>query len=260
MKILVFLLIGLIPATDPAKIGTINKLKKEAMAAYKSGDYASAARTYRYLIDSLDVSEEEVRLNLANTLFLSGDTLASRHYSELTQAVTPSIRSKAYQQLGVIANKRNNPQEALSYFKQSLKSDPANEDARYNYELLKKKLQEQEQQNQEQNQQNQDQNQQQQDQQKQNEQNKEEQKQNEQQQEEQKNDEQNGEQQEKQDDQQQEQQRQRDENFRKKLEEMNISEEKARMILEAMKNQEKQYYQQIQRTTEKPQDRSKPDW
>lgn len=47
---------------------------------------------------------------------------------------------------------------------------------------------------------------------------------------------------------------------KKKLEEMKISEEKARMILEAMKNQEKQYLQQNKRKATKSKDRSKPDW
>lgn len=46
----------------------------------------------------------------------------------------------------------------------------------------------------------------------------------------------------------------------KKLEEMKISEEKARMLLEAMKNQEKQYLQQNKRKATKSKDHSKPDW
>lgn len=47
---------------------------------------------------------------------------------------------------------------------------------------------------------------------------------------------------------------------KKKLEEMKITEEKARMILEAMKNQEKQYLQQNKRKATKSKDRTKPDW
>jgi hypothetical protein len=39
-----------------------------------------------------------------------------------------------------------------------------------------------------------------------------------------------------------------------------ISEEKARMILEAMKNQEKQYLQQQKRKATKSRDKTKPDW
>ena len=45
-----------------------------------------------------------------------------------------------------------------------------------------------------------------------------------------------------------------------KLKEMNITEEKARMILEAMRNNEMQYIQQNRRKPQQPRDRTKPDW
>ncbi|HLT79851.1 MAG TPA: hypothetical protein VKZ86_02415 [Cyclobacteriaceae bacterium] len=45
-----------------------------------------------------------------------------------------------------------------------------------------------------------------------------------------------------------------------RLEELKMSEEKARMILEAMKNQEMQYLQQKKRKATQPRDRTKPDW
>jgi Ca-activated chloride channel family protein len=44
------------------------------------------------------------------------------------------------------------------------------------------------------------------------------------------------------------------------LEELKMSEEKAKMILEAMKNQEMQYLQQNKRKATQPRDRTKPDW
>lgn len=45
-----------------------------------------------------------------------------------------------------------------------------------------------------------------------------------------------------------------------KLEELNLTEEKARMILEAMKNNEIQYIQQNKRKATKKPDSNKPDW
>ncbi len=45
-----------------------------------------------------------------------------------------------------------------------------------------------------------------------------------------------------------------------KLEELNLTEEKAQMILEAMKNNEIQYIQQNTRKATKKQDSNKPDW
>ena len=45
-----------------------------------------------------------------------------------------------------------------------------------------------------------------------------------------------------------------------KLKDMKITEEKAKMVLEAMKNQEIQYLQQNQRKATKPKSKGKPDW
>jgi outer membrane biosynthesis protein TonB len=45
-----------------------------------------------------------------------------------------------------------------------------------------------------------------------------------------------------------------------KLQQMKISEEKAKMLLEAMKNQEVQYLQQNKRKATKPKEKGKPDW
>ncbi len=47
---------------------------------------------------------------------------------------------------------------------------------------------------------------------------------------------------------------------KQKLEEMKISPEKAEMLLEAMRNQEKQYLQQNKRKATKPKEKGKPDW
>ena len=48
--------------------------------------------------------------------------------------------------------------------------------------------------------------------------------------------------------------------FSDKLEDMNLTEEKARMILEAMKNSEQQYLQQLKRKSTKSTQKGKPDW
>ncbi|MCU0421033.1 MAG: hypothetical protein MUC38_15400 [Cyclobacteriaceae bacterium] len=45
-----------------------------------------------------------------------------------------------------------------------------------------------------------------------------------------------------------------------KLKQLQMDEQKARMILEAMKNQEIQYLQQNKRKATKPKDKNKPDW
>lgn len=275
MKIMTILLMLVALFIDPTKIGKINTLKAEAKKAYQSGDYQTAIQKYRYLVDSLQVQEDEVLLNLANAYFQVNDTTqALSQYQSLTQSSKAQLRSKAEQQLGVMANRAGKFEEALQHFKQAIKSDLTNEDARYNYELLKKKLEEkkkQDQQNQDQNkdqQQNKEEekdkkDQQKQDQKKDQEQKKEEQNKDQEQkdQQEKQNEEQKKEEQEqKEQKENKEEKKENNPSVSEKLQQMEMSEEKAKMILEAMKNQEIQYLQQNKRKATKPKDKGKPDW
>lgn len=128
-------------SNDPLKIRKINTTKSEAKKAFQAGDYKKAIQQYRYLIDSLGVKEDEINLNLAHAYYLEKDTAnAFTNYQTLTNSTNDEVRSKANQQLGIMTNQRGKPEEALSFFKQAVKAHPANEDARYNYEMLKKKL------------------------------------------------------------------------------------------------------------------------
>jgi len=140
--LLMFLFVG-----DINKISRINRAKKAAESAYSSGDYKTAISSLRLLADSLDVSEDPIFLNLANAYFHESDTSnAIQYYSKVIASENNELRSLAYQQLGIINKQKNKLKEAVSDFKASLKSNPNNEDSRYNYELLKKLLAEQEQQ------------------------------------------------------------------------------------------------------------------
>ena len=257
-------------------IATVNRLKEQAKTALEQKDYAQAASYYTKLVDSLRVDDEAVRINLAHALLLSGDTAQSQlRYSQLTGSQSAAIKSVAYQQLGVLASGQKKYPEALATFKESLKANPANEESRYNYELVKKLLeqqQEQEQQDQEDQQQD--------DQQKESPEDQEKQKQEGEQQEEkgepgedqegEPQDQQSGEQEPRDAEEQEAQEGEQSEGEKDqeqssspvsdKLKEMNISEEKAQMILEAMRNNEMQYIQQNRRKPQKPRDRTKPDW
>ncbi|MDH5610039.1 MAG: hypothetical protein OEY56_11225 [Cyclobacteriaceae bacterium] len=87
------------------------------------------------------------------------------------------------------------------------------------------------------------------------------QEQNQQEQDQEKKEGENQEQQEQQDGEEKKEENQNEDmNTRQKLEEMNISEEKAEMILEAMKNSEIQYLQQQKRKAGKRPQSGKPDW
>lgn len=140
MKIALLILLSVL-TTDPLKIRKINQAKKEAREAFQSGDYQTAAEKFSYLIDSMKVKEDELILNRAHARFLLKDTAnAMLDYQAALASTDKVIASKAGSQLGVIMNRQGKAEAALDYFKQALKADPANEMARYNYEMLKKAL------------------------------------------------------------------------------------------------------------------------
>ncbi|WP_422359864.1 tetratricopeptide repeat protein [Reichenbachiella sp.] len=282
-------------------ISKINELKKNAEIAFKHQQFDVAVSNYSYLIDTLQIYDEESIMNLGHAYYqLNQKNLAQSQYQKLVLSDNEQLKSVAYQQLGALSNDPKTLEKAMSYFKESIKSDPSNKDARYNYELVKKKLKDQQEQNQNQenqdqnneNQENQDEEKKDQDQ-KQNQeqqegdqnqdqenQNPEDQQQQDQENQEQQNQEQedqqsqDGKENEKEGDQQEQQQPQEGEDNENKdqkdqqqapspsdkMQEMNISEEKAKMILEALKNSEIQYIQQNRRKPTKRKESDKPDW
>jgi hypothetical protein len=257
-------------AVDPRDIGKINEAKEDAKEAYLAGNYEAAVSKYRYLVDSIGVAEEEVMMNLASSYFHLNDTSnAISGYQPLTLSLNNKIKSVANQQIGVLNNREGKFEEALNYLKQAIKADPLNDDARFNYEMIKKKLAEQKKKEQEQKDQNK-QDQEKKDEKQQDQKDKQNQDQKDQQKSEQDKKDQEKKEQEKKE--QSKEQEKKDEESKKqkeqeippsvkeKLKDMDMSEEKAKMILEAMKNQEIQYLQQNKRKATKPKDRNKPDW
>ena len=276
MKLIIIIFLFINPLSDLDKIARINKAKKEAERAYLAKDYSLANAKYLYLKDSLGVTDDKLLLNLANTQYLLKDSAnALNSYSTLKDSPDREISSIAYQQLGTMQFNSKKYKEALNQYKSALKENPGNDDARYNYELLKKLVKEQEEQQKQNKDKNKEQNKDQKDQEKQD-----------QQQEQNKEDQENQDQEEQQDqekqdqqekDKEQEKQEQEEENpdeekqeeeqeskpnpiDEEKLKEMKISKEKAKLILEAMKNNEIQYIQQNKRKAKKKKDPTKPDW
>lgn len=269
MKILLAILLTVF-LTDPKEVAKVNSLKKEAEQAYLSGDYELALSKYTLLRDSMEVEDPAINLNLAHAHYNLGDTAGAKlAYNKLTSSSNKKLKSVALQQLGVMSKDAGKLEEALQQLKSSIKADPTNQEARYNYEVVKKLLEDQKQQQQQNQDQNQDQQnkdgedenqQQKQDQKQEGEQeNKENQKgenqeksEEEQQKEEQQNQQEEGE--------EQEQEKSEDQMTKEKLEEMGISEEKARQLLEAMRQSEIKYLQHQRRKPTKRPPSDKPDW
>lgn len=297
-------------------IARINKLKSEAHRSYMAGDYQRAVVNYQILIDSFNLQEHEILMNYANAAFMlsspsqspmrglpnsgasEGDvpaadakkylSIAQDNYGRLAREASASLKSLAFNQLGVMAFLSVPPpkpskevlMQAQGLFKSSLRNNSQNEDARFNYELVSKMLKEEEQQQDQQDKQDQEKKEEQEQEKEQEQQeNQDQQEQKEQSGEDKEEKDQSGKEQEseqkegepKQDQNESQEPKEEDQGEQKpqetplnaspeKMEEMKISEEKARMILEAMKNAEIQYIQQNKRKATKKPESGKPDW
>ncbi|MFL5729169.1 MAG: tetratricopeptide repeat protein [Cytophagaceae bacterium] len=126
------------------EIADVNRLKNEAERAYASKQYKTAAEKYTILIRTYNSKDERIRMNLAHSWYLLHDSVnAEFHYKKLSQSANLKLNSVSNQQLGMLSASHKEYQQALQYFRLALKADPGNESARYNYELISKKLDQQ---------------------------------------------------------------------------------------------------------------------
>lgn len=115
-----------------------NQARKDAQAAYESGQYSRALRLYAYLSRRTTTIDPAVRLNLGHTYFkLKLYKKAKPQYQTLLRSDRPDLRTVSATQLGVMACLEGDSAEALSLFRQALLENPDNEPARYNFELIK---------------------------------------------------------------------------------------------------------------------------
>lgn len=127
------------PGDTLDKAPDYNEHKNFAAGAYMNEAYDTAAYTYGYLVDSAGYLEPLLMLNHAHALYRAGDTATARlQYQRLLEEQDSSIQSKVYNQLGVLtARDSRKKEQSLELFKNALLTNPANDIARYNYEIVK---------------------------------------------------------------------------------------------------------------------------
>ena len=132
----------LILFNDPNDIALINAYKSDAKKSFLAGDFSKAASQYKFLIDSLNVNEDAIQLNLGHAFYQMGDTAQARNaYNQASLSSDPALKSIAYQQLGVISKSSKNLKESLAYLKASIKAKPDNLDSKYEkYYLIERKI------------------------------------------------------------------------------------------------------------------------
>lgn len=139
LKYLAFLLLAINPINY---IANINQTQLDAIKAYQDKDYDKAIVKYLYLMEELGVKNDLVYFNLAQAFYQKKFyTEANAFYQKVVQETKKDeLKSITFLQLGLLAEKSKSYEQALNYFKNALKKYPLNIEARYNYELLKKRL------------------------------------------------------------------------------------------------------------------------
>ena len=118
-----------------------NALKIEAGTAFYKKNFPLAAQKYEELANISYNLEPEARLNLAHSYFSINDTSkALEEYKKLVRLNDVVISTNAMIQVGVIETMKGDSMGALELFKIALQNNNENKVARYNYELLRKKL------------------------------------------------------------------------------------------------------------------------
>lgn len=249
MKKYFFLLVCMLIGASMSAQGQrdVRSLDRSGNSHYRAERYQEAEMDYRRALD-INSNDSVARFNLATALInqkdpaklQEADSILTGLIREGDQTGNRSMMARSLYQKGEIAMMAQQYQQAADAFKESLKLNPADNDARYNYLVAKKQMEKQ---------QNQDQNQQQnQDQQKQDQQ---QQQQEQKQQDQQQQQEQNQDQQQQQQEQQQQNQQQMSEDQRQSILEQNEREEKETqakvMRRQQDKDKEKQREMEIKR-------------
>lgn len=124
---------------------------RKANEAFKNGDYELAVQLYRQAIDQ---NPENPRLyfNLGNALAEAGNTEEAMEVYEQFKSMTEVHDQQALADYnkGKLLSEQENFDEAISHFREALRKNPTDEDARFNYELAQRMKQQQEQQEQQQ--------------------------------------------------------------------------------------------------------------
>ena len=119
---------------------------RKANQAYENGNYEEAAELYRSAITE-DPDNPKLHFNLGNALAKMGNAeqaeAAFSRYKSLVEK--PVDESLADYNTGKMLTDMEQYDQALNYFRDALKNNPEDEDARHNYELALRKQQEQQQ-------------------------------------------------------------------------------------------------------------------
>ncbi|OZI05211.1 hypothetical protein BWI93_26375 [Siphonobacter sp. BAB-5385] len=124
----------------PSQIIQRNQAKRMAEEAYRQKKYDQAIQYYEYLERTQLVPDPYIILNMAHAAFAQKDTaLALEQYSRLIRVSDAWIASAALNQLGILACSSGDTLRAEEQFQRALERNSENEQARFNYEFVRRR-------------------------------------------------------------------------------------------------------------------------
>lgn len=131
----------LIPASW-TRVSRLNLAIDTAADSYAEAKYEESVKNHLALVEEFQYSSDELDFDLGLSYHHSEKPDEAAGYYDKT-SVTPNklLASFAYNQGGVIIGDKQEYEAALNKFQSALIQDPLNEVARYNYEMLARWLQ-----------------------------------------------------------------------------------------------------------------------
>ena len=124
---------------------------RKANEAYENGNYEQAAELYRQAIEE-EPQNARLHFNLASALYKLGRTEEALQSYDRFENLSESPQEQSYGSYnqGTMLTEEDKYDEAAEYFREALRKNPNDRDARHNYELALQRQQQQEQQQQQQ--------------------------------------------------------------------------------------------------------------
>ena len=125
--------------------------------AYESGKYDEARTYYEHILNNRK-NDAAAQFGLGATAYKQQDMeIATRSLNAVKNSDNPLLAAKALYNLGNMFRDQQKMAESLAMYRKAIELDPMDEDAKINYELLKKVIEQQQTKEQQQQQQQQDQ-------------------------------------------------------------------------------------------------------
>ncbi|MBP6430436.1 MAG: VWA domain-containing protein [Ferruginibacter sp.] len=140
--ILFFISYLVFPQTTVAQ--SQQKLLKQGSIAYKNQDYEKAAATYKKVVEK-SPSNTTAQYNLGNAMYKKSkvDEAVQAFDNTIKTATDKNLKSKAYYNKGVVLQKIQNLPGCIEAYKEALKINPNDDDARQNLQKALQQLKEQ---------------------------------------------------------------------------------------------------------------------